>query len=120
MAGRFSVEAVFKAVDRITAPISKMQNRVSKFTRSMRNGLRSANRAVDKLSRGLTKGLRQGAVAVARDTGQDYQQGSRQHPAKDIGVITEAVGAQKAGRVVRPDDADAAHRRVEVELPEQS
>lgn len=64
MAGRFSVEAVFKAVDRITAPISKMQNRVSKFTRSMRNGLRSVNRTVGKLAKGLTKGLKQGAVAT--------------------------------------------------------
>ncbi len=64
MAGRFSVEAVFKAVDRITAPISKMQNRVRKFTRSMRNGLRSANRAVSKLANGLSRGLKQGAVAA--------------------------------------------------------
>lgn len=69
MAGRFSVEAVFKAVDRITAPISKMQNRVSKFTRSMRNGLRSANKAVSKLAGGLAKGLTVGAVAAAAALG---------------------------------------------------
>lgn len=33
MAGRFSVEAVFKGVDQITAPLSKMQNSVGNFTR---------------------------------------------------------------------------------------
>jgi tape measure domain-containing protein len=48
MAGRFSVEAVFKAVDRVTAPVSRMQNRLGKMTRSMERGLRSANRALDK------------------------------------------------------------------------
>lgn len=50
MAGRFSVEAVFKAVDRITAPVSKMQNRIGKFTRGMTKGLEKANRAVDKVT----------------------------------------------------------------------
>ncbi len=53
MAGRFSVEAVFKAVDRFSAPISRMQNRVGKLTRSMRRGFDRANRAVDKFGRGL-------------------------------------------------------------------
>lgn len=50
MAGRFSVEAVFKAVDRITAPVSKMQNRIGKFTRSMSKGLDTVNRAVNKVT----------------------------------------------------------------------
>lgn len=50
MAGRFSVEAVFKAVDRMTAPISRMQNRVGKFTRGMTKGLNKVNRTVDKVT----------------------------------------------------------------------
>lgn len=58
MAGRFSVEAVFKAVDRITAPVSRMQNRVGKFTRAMERGLRKVNRVLGKLTRGLAKGAR--------------------------------------------------------------
>lgn len=57
MAGRFSVEAVFKAVDRVTAPVSRMQTRIGKFTRGVSRGLRSANRQVDKLVNGMRRGL---------------------------------------------------------------
>ena len=53
MAKRFSVEAVFRAVDRITAPVTKMQNRVVKFTRSMQRGFRKANRTLGKFTSGL-------------------------------------------------------------------
>lgn len=47
MAGRFTVESIFKAVDRVTAPVSRMQQRVGRFTRSMEGGLRSINRGVN-------------------------------------------------------------------------
>lgn len=64
MAGRFSVEAVFKAVDRITAPVTRMQNRVGKMTRSMERGLRAANRSMTKFGQGLkTVGRTAGVVA---------------------------------------------------------
>ena len=62
MAGRFSIEAIFRAVDRVSAPISRMQNRVGRFTRSMERGLRSANRVLS----GITRGLGRGAAAVAK------------------------------------------------------
>lgn len=61
MAGRFSVEAVFKAVDRITAPMNRMQNRVGKFTRAMTRGLRKANRVVGKLVGGMARGAKTAA-----------------------------------------------------------
>lgn len=75
MAGRFSVEAVFKAVDRVTAPINRMQNRVGKFTRSLKRGLDRVNRATGKVARGFgrmarsaarigTAGIAAGALAV--------------------------------------------------------
>lgn len=57
MAGRFSVEAVFKAVDRVTAPVSRMQTRMGKFTRGVARGLRTANRQVDRLVNGMRRGL---------------------------------------------------------------
>jgi len=63
MAGRFSVEAVFKAVDRITAPVTRMQNRVGKFTRSVEAGLRRANRAMGKFTAGIKKGARVAAAS---------------------------------------------------------
>jgi len=56
MAGRFSIEAVFKGVDRLTAPVSRMQNRVGKFTRAMTRGLRTANRALSDVIGGLKRG----------------------------------------------------------------
>ena len=62
MAGRFSVEAVFKAIDRVTAPVSRMQNRVGKFTRASNKNFKKLNRTVDKFSSGIKKGA---AVAAA-------------------------------------------------------
>jgi TP901 family phage tail tape measure protein len=62
-AGRFSVEAVFKAIDKVTAPVSRMQNRIGKLTRSMARGLRRVNVIVNKMGRGLKRGA--GAVAAA-------------------------------------------------------
>ena len=63
MAGRFSVEAIFKAVDRITAPVTRMQNRVGKFTRSMDRGLKRVNRTLDKTVAKVKKGARAMAFA---------------------------------------------------------
>lgn len=65
MAGRFSVEAVFKAVDRMTAPVTRMQNRVGKFTRSMSKGLGTVNKAVDK----VTGTMIRGAATTAKGLG---------------------------------------------------
>lgn len=73
MAGRFSVEAVFKAVDRITAPVSRMQNRIGKFTRGMERGLHSVNRAVDKTVAGMKRvagaAIKFGAAGLTAATG---------------------------------------------------
>jgi len=65
MAGRFSVEAVFKAVDRVTAPVTRMQNRVSKFTRSMSRGFNKLNRSVGQFSQGIKRGAVTVAAALA-------------------------------------------------------
>lgn len=64
MAGRFSVEAVFKAVDRVTRPVTRMQNRVGKFTRSMTRGFTRLNRAVNKFGRGLRRAGATAAVGI--------------------------------------------------------
>ena len=53
MAGRFSVESIFKAVDRVTAPVSRMQRNVLRFTRATERGLRDANRALSKFTGAL-------------------------------------------------------------------
>ena len=66
MAGRFSVEAVFKAVDHVTAPVRRMQSSVGKFTRSTSRGLHKVNRVLDKVTGGLARGAKTAAkFAVA-------------------------------------------------------
>lgn len=83
MAGRFSVEAVFKAVDRITAPINRMQNRLGKFTRAASRDLYRINRQVDRMVGGLKKVAIAGTAAMALTgaamadvigTGADFEQ----------------------------------------------
>jgi hypothetical protein len=67
-AGRFSVEAVFKGIDKITAPVSRMQNRIGKFTRKVSKNLRKVNRQIGKMAGGLraaaSRALKFGGVAV--------------------------------------------------------
>lgn len=53
MANRFTVEAIFKAVDRVTAPVRKMQKRLNKFTSSATIGLRKLNRVIGRTVKGL-------------------------------------------------------------------
>ena len=77
MAGRFSVEAVFSAVDKVTAPVTRMQNAVGKMTRSVERGLRSVTAVTNSAVSGITSatgtivkfgvagfGLLAGAVAL--------------------------------------------------------
>ena len=66
---RFSVEAIFKAVDKMTAPVRRMQNRVGKFTRSAERGLRRVNRAADAVAGTLTRGLGVGFRVAAVGAG---------------------------------------------------
>ncbi len=62
MAGRFSVEAVFKAVDKITAPVRRIQNRVGKMARSMTRNLRKVDRVMKKVTSGIKRGARVAAI----------------------------------------------------------
>ena len=104
MAGRFSVEAVFKAIDRVTAPVSRMQNRVGKFTRSMSRGFNKLNRTVDKFGRGLKRGaqvaalslaLVGGAMANVIGTGAEFEQTLVNAAAKFPGEIRRGTEAFK-------------------------
>ncbi len=65
MAGRFSVEAVFKAVDRVTAPVTRIQNRVGKMTRSMTRGFDRLNRSVSKFNQGIKRSAIAATAALA-------------------------------------------------------
>ncbi|MCK5236212.1 MAG: tape measure protein [Deltaproteobacteria bacterium] len=55
MANRFSVESVFKAIDRVTAPVKRMSASINKFSRSVQRSFRKANRAVNKFGESLRR-----------------------------------------------------------------
>ena len=104
MARRFSVEAVFKAVDKVTAPVTRMQNRVGKLTRSMRNSFHKLNRTVNKFGDGMKKGaiaataalaLTTGAMANVISTGAEFEQTIVSAAAKFPGEIRKGTEAFK-------------------------
>ena len=104
MAGRFSVEAVFKAVDRITAPVKRMQNRVGRFTRSMERRFGKLNRVVGKFASGLKKGalaivaslaLTSVAMANVIGAGVEFEQTLVSAAAKFPGEIRKGTKAFK-------------------------
>lgn len=102
MAGRFSVEAVFKAVDRLTAPVTRMHNRVGKFTRRMERNFTKLNRSVDTFVGGMKQAgvaivaslaLTSGAMASVIGTGADFEQTLVSAAAKFPGEIRRGTEA---------------------------
>jgi hypothetical protein len=70
MAGRFSVEAVFKSIDRFSAPIRFMGKTMTKFTRGAERGLRKVNKALIAVGKGMAQGFKRGAAfAMVAATG---------------------------------------------------
>lgn len=60
MAGRFSVEAIFRATDRMTRPIARMSQQMGRFVSAGQRGLRD----MDRMATGLVTGFRRiGAAA---------------------------------------------------------
>lgn len=62
MAGRFQIEAVFRAIDRISAPIKKMGAKTSRFSKRLRRDFALAQRRVDD----FTSSVRQKLGAALR------------------------------------------------------
>jgi TP901 family phage tail tape measure protein len=61
LAGKFTLEAVFRAVDKLTAPVGRMSASLTKFQKKASAGLADIDAAVGK----ATDGLRQMAAAAA-------------------------------------------------------
>lgn len=55
MAGKFSVETVFKAIDRISAPIRKIQGNLAGFSRKASAGLASLDKQLAKVHGGVQR-----------------------------------------------------------------
>ena len=53
MANRYSVSAVFKAVDKMSQPLSKMEKSTNKFSSKMQKNLGKANAAMGRISGGI-------------------------------------------------------------------
>jgi TP901 family phage tail tape measure protein len=105
MAGRFSVETIFKAVDKLTAPVSRMQNSIGKFTRSASDGLGQLNRKFSKVSDGIKKVGRNmligaavigGAMTSVVATGAQFEQSIVNASAKFPEGVKRGTDAFKA------------------------
>jgi TP901 family phage tail tape measure protein len=64
MSKRFSISAVFEGIDKITAPVSRMQNKVGRFTRKMQRGFKRVNHVYGKLITGIKTGAKIGVAAL--------------------------------------------------------
>lgn len=53
MANRYSIETIFRAVDRITAPVNRMQQRIRTFTERAQRGISRVSDVTWNLTRGL-------------------------------------------------------------------
>lgn len=103
-AGRFSVEAVFKGIDKITAPVNRMQNRISKFTRKAANDIKRLNKQTAFMGKsfktalgvaGIAGGLflMQSAMLSTIQTGVEFEQTLTNAAAKFPGGIRKGTAA---------------------------
>lgn len=95
MANKFEIATIFKAVDKMTAPISRMQSKLATFTRSAQTGFRGVTKAVGSFTSAigvasvlslaaLTSGMTQATTA-----GIDFEQTMVGAAARFSGGITK-------------------------------
>ena len=65
MAARFTIEAVFKAIDKITAPVTRMGNRVGKTMRRISAGVQRASTSLRKMAKTVGPALAQFMINAA-------------------------------------------------------
>lgn len=98
MASRFSIEAVFKAIDKVTAPVRRMQNRVGKFTRSMQRAFVKLGRTVSKLATGIK---RMAVVGTAAFVGMGFALGNLITTGADFGRAIGSAAAKFPDKIKR-------------------
>ena len=66
---KFEISTIFRAIDRMSAPINRMTSRLDRFARKARKSMRQVNAVAGKVAstigRGVTRGFQIAAVAVA-------------------------------------------------------
>ena len=117
MAGRFSVDAVFNAIDRFSAPVQRMQSKLARFTSQAERGLRGVARATRRTATTLRNlsfqfGALAGLTAAAIRPGVEFEQAitnvgavtlqtreqiqDLEQAAKDLGATTQFTATQAA------------------------
>lgn len=130
MAGRFSIEAIIKAVDKVTAPVTRMQNSVQMFTRNTEKSFKGLNKSVDNFSSnamGAAKSFAAvmvvpvGAMIHAIKTGAEFEQAMVGAASKFGGIKkgSEAFkeienAALKAGRTTQFTATESANALTEL------
>lgn len=69
MAGRFTIEAVFKGIDKVTKPIRRMQASMQKFTRRTTRNLKTVNNQINKIGVGIKKFAKRALIGFGVVTG---------------------------------------------------
>lgn len=105
--GRFSIDAVFRAVDRMTAPIRKMEAAVSRFSKSTSASLKEVNRVTGDIHGGLariagvaaTAGAAVGVVGYnVLKVGSDFDQAMANLGAVSLKTRDEIADLEKKAR----------------------
>ena len=126
MAGRFSVETIFTAIDRISRPVMRMASRVRRATENMGRSFKRLDRSTDKLisnvkrigttavvAFGVMAAAIRNVVGVGADFGRAIGSAAAKFPdqikrgtkeflalktaARDVGATTEFTAIQAAG-----------------------
>lgn len=107
MFGRFKVAAEFRAVDKVTAPVKRMQDRIGRFTRSAGKNIDNLNRKVNKFGRqakrigfavGIIGTAAIGAFTNVARSGIDFEQAISNVGAVSLKTRDEVAALEKESR----------------------
>jgi len=95
VANKFEIATIFKAVDKMTAPISRMQSKLATFTRSAQTGFRGVTKSVGSFTNAigvasvLSLAALTSGMASATTAGIDFEQTMVGAAARFSGGITK-------------------------------
>lgn len=102
MATKFAVETIFKAVDRISGPLTRMTSSVNRFANSSERSLGRVNKSLDRTRSSVTAGVKAttaaaavGGAALAKvtQTGAEFEQQITNAAAKFPGEVRRGTKA---------------------------
>ncbi|MCH9838503.1 phage tail tape measure protein, partial [bacterium] len=102
MATKFAVETIFKAVDRISGPLTRMTSSVNRFANTAERSLGRVNKGLNRTSSAITSGVKAttaaaavsgAALAKVTKTGAEFEQQITNAAAKFPGEIRRGTKA---------------------------